>query len=110
MALKVYFVSLDLVRLVRPLVVAIGREDPDLSRQMRRALSSIPLNVAEGESAVGRNQRLRFVTALGSAREARACLEVAEAMGYVSAGQIAAAMDRFDHVAAMLFRLTHRGR
>jgi hypothetical protein len=31
-------------------------------------------------------------------------------MGYVRTGQIAAAMDGFDHVAAMLFRLTHRGR
>jgi four helix bundle protein len=110
MALKVYLVSLDLVRLVRPLVAVVVREDPDLARQLRRALSSIPLNIAEGESALGRNQRVRLVTALGSAREARACLEVAEAMGYVRETQIAAAMDSFDHVAAMLFRLTHRGR
>jgi four helix bundle protein len=77
MALKVYLVSLDSVRLVRPLIAVVVREDPDLARQLRRALSSIPLNIAEGESALGRNQRLRFVTALGSAREARACLEVA---------------------------------
>jgi hypothetical protein len=42
MALKVYLVSLDLVRLVRPLVSVVGREDPDLVRQLRRALSSIP--------------------------------------------------------------------
>ena len=52
---------------------------------MRRAQSSVALNVAEGMYSRGRNQRSRFHTALGSARESLACAEVAVTLGYVSA-------------------------
>jgi hypothetical protein len=50
---------------------------------MERALISVPLNVAEGAYSRGRSQSLRFQTAAASAREVLACLETAEAMGYM---------------------------
>src|SRR5262252_5132569 len=46
--LRIYAVLLELVRNVRPLVVELDRRDADLARQCRRALTSAPLNLAEG--------------------------------------------------------------
>lgn len=50
---------------------------------MERALISVPLNVAEGAYSRGRNRQARFQTAAASARETLACLETAEAMGFI---------------------------
>jgi hypothetical protein len=41
------------------------------------------LNTAEGAYSRGRNRQARFQTAAASAREALACLETAEAMGFI---------------------------
>ena len=81
--LRIYPVLLELVRFVRPLVKELERRDPDLARQCRRALSSAPLNVAEGSYSQGRNRHARYHNALGSLREALACFEVGAAMGYL---------------------------
>ena len=44
-----------LITLARPLVEGVARRDRDLGSQVRRALSSVALNVAEGfGSAAGR--------------------------------------------------------
>jgi four helix bundle protein len=70
----------------------------------RRAASSIALNTAEAYGNSGGNERMRFRSALGSAQEVRASLDVAEALGYITAvdGEL---RDRFDRIAATLFRL-----
>ena len=57
--------------------------DADLARQMRRAMASITLNIAEGSYARGRNRHALYQVALGSAKETRACLDVARSFGYV---------------------------
>ena len=51
---------------------------------MERALISIPLNVAEGAYSRGKNRQARFQSAAASAREVLACLETAEAMGFIA--------------------------
>jgi four helix bundle protein len=76
--------ALGVIQLLRPLVAVIGRRDRDLASQVRRAASSIALNLEEGFGHSGGNARLRFESALGSAREAHAGLRVALAWGYVS--------------------------
>ena len=81
--LRIYAELLGLVREVRGEVEAIGKVDPDLARQLRRCLASAPLNVAEGSLSQGQNRRARYFNALGSLREAMACLECAEAAGYL---------------------------
>src|SRR5882762_10967181 len=81
--LRIYPVLLELVRSIRPLVKELERRDPDLARQCKRALSSAPLNVAEGSYSRGQNRAARYHTALGSLREVLACFEVAEALGYI---------------------------
>src|ERR1044071_1100157 len=83
MALQVYSVAIEVVRGLRPVIERIGRRDSGLSDQLRRAAASVPLNVSEGAYSQGGNARARFHNAMGSAAEVRACLDVAEALGYV---------------------------
>jgi four helix bundle protein len=85
MSLQIYPVILDLVRKLAPTARALRAQSPALSDQMERALVSIPLNVGEGSYSRGRNRSARFQTAAASAREALACLETAEAMGFAAA-------------------------
>lgn len=102
--LRIYDVLLDLVRSLVPVIRELERHDPDLARQFKRALSSGPLNLAEGSYSRGRNRLARYHTALGSMREAWACLEVAQAMGYLA--EIEPALhERFNHVLGTLVRL-----
>ena len=81
--LRIHQDMLEAVRTMRGVLGAIERRDPDLARQLRRAASSVVLNLAEGSGSFGRVRTVRYRTALGSARETVACLEVAEAFGYV---------------------------
>ncbi len=103
MALNVYRDALQLVREMRENVTKIAQHDADLGKQLRRALTSIPLNIAEGEWQRNGNARARFGTAMGSANEVRAILETADAMGYVvsDAGQV----DALDRIARTLHKL-----
>jgi four helix bundle protein len=94
--LKVYEEMLEAVREMRGLIGAIEKRDADLGRQLRRAASSVVLNVAEGSGSFGRMRTARYRTALGSARETLACLRVGEAFGYVAPAPetLAARMNR----------------
>ena len=102
--LRIYEVLLEVVRSVGPMVRVLERRDVDLARQCRRALSSAVLNLAEGSYSRGKNRGARYHTALGSLREALACFEVAEALGYVPSVD-ARLRGRFDHVLGTLVRL-----
>ena len=103
MALRIYVDSVQLIRQLRPTLIKIDQHDRDLARQMRRALASIPLNIAEGEGRKNGHARVRFQTAMGSANEVRACIEVAEALGYVDADAVL--IDVLDRIARTLNRL-----
>jgi four helix bundle protein len=105
--LKIYGVTIDLLRRLRPLIQRIGGTDSNLADQLRRAATSVPLNLHEGAYSQGRNERARWHTALGSAAEVRACLDVAEALGYLE-GVDDDLRDRLDHIIATLHRLVRR--
>jgi len=81
--LRVYEEVLDIIRCLREVIVAFEKRDPDLARQLKRASSSVALNIAEGNGSRGRNRGARFHTALGSMRETLACVEVGQALGYI---------------------------
>jgi four helix bundle protein len=81
-----------------------AKANPELADQCERALISIPLNVAEGTHSRGRNQQARFHTAAGSAREVLACLETAEALGWMGAPD-AELLALFNRVIGTLVRL-----
>jgi four helix bundle protein len=82
--LRIYDVALRVVEELRPAVAAIEVKDRDLGRQLRRAASSVVLNLAEGSGCSGGHRRERYRSALGSAREVVACLEVARAWRYAN--------------------------
>jgi four helix bundle protein len=81
--LRIYGVMLQVAREMKPLIGRIEGKDRDLARQMRRAVTSVVLNLGEGMGSSGGTRRERYRNALGSARETRAALDVAEALGYV---------------------------
>ena len=82
--LRIYGVILEVVAELRPVVGQIERCDADLARQMRRAMCSVALNTAEGMGSRGRLRNARYHTALGSMRETFACIEVGQALGYLT--------------------------
>jgi four helix bundle protein len=84
MTLKIYAVVLELVRKLAPYLPVLRARSSSLGDQFERALISIPLNLAEGAYSRGRNRQARYQSAAASAREALACLETAEALGWSS--------------------------
>ena len=81
--LRIYPVVLEVLTALQPVLRQIERRDRDLARQLRQCSASVALNLAEGMFSRGQNRGVRYHSALGSARETLACLEVARACGYV---------------------------
>jgi four helix bundle protein len=100
--LRIYTTIISFLHDLRPIVTQIEAHDRDLARQLRRAASSIALNVSEASGSSGGTRRERYRNALGSARETGACLDVAQAFGYVDDVD-AKLLDTLDHIRATLF-------
>ena len=83
MSLKIYPVVLELVRRSAPVLPVLRSRSAALGDQFERALTSVPLNLSEGAYSRGRNRQVRYQSACASAREALACCETAEALGWL---------------------------
>ena len=105
MSFVVYNVSLELVREIAPIVPVIKKHDRDLADQLRRAATSVVLNINDGSGRAGGDRRRSFEIAAGSAREVLAALDTCAAWGWIVADQ--PARELVDRVLAMLWRLTH---
>lgn len=101
--LRVHETAIELVREVMPMIQEIERRDPDLGRQMRRAVMSTPLNIAEGSDQAGKRRGMHYRIALGAARETWSALRAAEAAGYIGAPS-AELKNTFDTVIGTLHR------
>ena len=106
--MRIYDVSLKVVEEVCRLAGRVQQYDKDLARQMRRACSSVPLNMQEGMYSRGGSKIARFHDAMGSARETMACLHVCIASRYVEREAVARILEHIDHVVAGLYRLCHK--
>ena len=101
--LRIYSTVIEVLRMLRPVIAEIEKHDRDLARQLRRASASVALNVREGSGCHGGTRTERYRNALGSARETGACLDVADALGYVSCVD-GVLLDRLDYVRATLVK------
>ena len=99
---------LHIIEHARPLVEAVARRDRDLGSQIRRALSSVALNLSEGFGSAAGNARLRFESARGSLYEAQAGLRLGVAWGYLSAEDCAPVLVAIDRLGARVFGLSRR--
>ena len=86
----------------------IRKRDKDLFDQVRRAMNSVVLNIAEADGNDAGTARARFSTACGSAKEVRAGLRLASAYGYLGQTQLAEVDIALDEVCAMSWRLSGR--
>ena len=100
-----YEVSVQLVTSLRELVPIIERSDRDLADQMRRAASSVVLNLAEGQRSAKGNKHRHYAIAHGSANEVKGALDVACAWGFIE--QAREPREILDRLLALLWRLTH---
>lgn len=69
------------VRLVLP---PIMRKDQELGRRLKRACDDVSRHLAESMCSTGRTKRNEYGAALGSAREALACVRAANSVGYLA--------------------------
>ena len=105
MRFHVHDLAIECIRSLREPVQRIRLHDPNLADQLRRAASSMVLNIAEGRWRTGKDKTNRFRIAAGSASEFHACLELAEAWGLVSAALVAKPLEQIDRLLAMTWRL-----
>jgi len=93
---------------VQPLLPIIKKRDKDLFDQVRRAMNSVVLNIAEADGNDAGTARARFASACGSAKEVRAGLQLAAAYGYIGQTPLAKLDIALDEVCAMSWRLSGR--
>ena len=102
--MRIYDKSLDLVESVCKLSRKVRLHDPDLARQMRKSVTSVPLNIAEGMYSRGGNRIARYENAMASAKETQAALESSVRAKYLPASAIVVDLDRIDHIVAVLWK------
>jgi four helix bundle protein len=102
--LRIYWVMLDAIEMMQPLIDKIRARNRSLAGQLDEASESVPLNIAEGSGNRGGTRRERYNSALGSARETVSCLQVAERRRYIAIPQGLIAL--LSHVIAVLVIVT----
>ena len=81
MPFQVEELSFQAIEALRFLMPRIQRHDRSLADQLRRAATSVALNIAEGNHSDPGNRKARFFTAKGSASEAISALRAATSWG-----------------------------
>lgn len=80
-----------------------AEERYELASQLRRAATSIPLNIAEGAGRDGPAEFCRFLTiARASLTELDTTLLLAERLGYLTTAETDTAISTLDRIAALI--------
>ena len=101
-------VASQIIRLLADVIDAVAKHDGSLADQLRRAGTSLVLNLAEGNRRIGRDKLHFFRIAAGSAAEADAALDVAVGFRYVDELEVAEARALIDRELGLLWGLTRR--
>ena len=100
-----YEVSLEVIASLRKIVPQIEAQDRDLADQLKRAASSVSLNLSEGARLTKGNKPKHYSIAHGSANEVKAALQTAIAWGWIE--DASEPLAKLDRLLALLWKLTH---
>ena len=100
-------ITLQTLPALKRVIDRIARDDRHLADQLRRAATSIALNLSEADGNERGHRRNRLQSAMGSLRETRTALQIAVAFGYVSTETVQPIDRQLDQVAAMTWRRLH---
>ena len=102
--LEVWKKSIDLAEMVYRLSANFPQEERfGITNQIRRAVVSVPANIAEGAERTGTKEFLQFLSiASGSLAETETFLILAERLGITQEAAISPLMEQAAHVGRML--------
>lgn len=105
--LVVWQIGMDLMEAVYDVSRRFPKDEMfGLTSQIRRAATSVSLNIAEGYARNGRREFARFLDiSMGSAAEVEAGLEVAARLKYVNRDELTQALELLDKLQRMIFKL-----
>jgi len=105
MSLIAYDLALDLISALPPTLATFKRHNKRLATQLEDALTSIPLNIAEGSGRIGGDRLHHFRVAYGSLKEVGAALACGRRLGWITSEPMAAERDR---LGGLLYGLQRR--
>lgn len=105
--LDVLPIALEAAGLSITLVTRVPAPLKSIADQVIRSASSVPANLSEGHGRVGRDRMHHWRIAYGSAKEVDCHLRLLIHAGAIDKPKGAAALDLFDRVRAMTWRLLH---
>ncbi|MFC1594090.1 four helix bundle protein [Candidatus Omnitrophota bacterium] len=105
--LEVWSKAMDLIEEIYKITGSFPQtETYGLTSQLRRAATSISLNIAEGSGSASDNEFKRFLTiSLRSAYEVMCGIEVAKRLQYCNEINVDAMLKKCDEISAMLVGL-----
>jgi four helix bundle protein len=99
---EAYQLVLDIYKLQLP-----KNENYELARQLRRASSSIVLNISEGSARTGQKEFLQFLNqANGSAQECKTIISLCKDLNYIDLQTFNQLSDRFDKTGRMITKFS----
>ena len=89
------------------LVMRVPAQLKPIADQVIRSASSVPANIAEGAGRSGRDRLHHYRIAYGSAKEVDSHLQLLTRAGALQVNRAENALQLFDDVRAMIWRLLH---
>ncbi len=93
------------------IAIRLARQVPtplkSIADQVIRSASSVPANLSEGHGRFGKDRKYHYSIAYGSAKEVDVHLRLLLGAGVLNASKTKTALDLFDSVRAMTWRLIH---
>ncbi len=99
--------ALEAAGAVIKLVMRLPAPLKPIGDQVIRSASSVAANLAEGHGRYGRDRQHHWRIAYASAKEVDSHLRLLAATGAVNQPAVESALDHFDQVRAMTWRLLH---
>ena len=99
--------ALEAAGIAIALVMRVPAPMKSIADQAIRAASSVPANLAEGHGRIGRDRAYHWRIAYASAKEVDCHLRILCSTGAIQRGKATIALQLFDEVRAITWRLLH---